>query len=31
MGLWLKLLPPLGALALVTMLLALSAHSSLYA
>jgi hypothetical protein len=31
MGLWLKLLPPLGALALVSALLALSAHSPLYA
>ncbi len=30
MELWLKLIPPIGALALVTVLLILSAHSSLY-
>ena len=31
MGLWLKLIAPLGALALTAALLILSAHSSLYA
>jgi hypothetical protein len=30
MELWLKLLPPLGALALTAALLIISAHSSLY-
>jgi hypothetical protein len=31
MELWLKLIPPMGALALVAALPVLSAHSSLYA
>jgi hypothetical protein len=31
MELWLKLIPPIGALALVAALLALTAHSSIYA